>query len=175
MSNPGQPDALYVEAMQALADENGNQSAAARRLGIKRETFRGRIARASQLGITAHGKPNEGPVLPDFPADDIPIEKVIDQMCERFEMRRASHAAHTWFPIKFPDDQPIGIMWWGDPHLDDNGCNMPLIKRYAEICKTTEGLWSANIGDTTNNWIGRLVRLYADQDTSLKTARRLAK
>lgn len=113
-------------------------------------------------------------VVPEFPPEDIGIEKIIDMACERFEVRAKSYAAHTWFKIGVKDKKPIGVLWFGDPHLDDNGCNWPQLRRHVELCKTTEGLYGANIGDTTNNWAGRLVRLYANQDTSVKTARRLA-
>jgi hypothetical protein len=39
----------------------------------------------------------------------------------------------------------------------------------------TEHLYAVNIGDTTNNWAGRLARLWANQDTSAHTAKRLVK
>lgn len=112
--------------------------------------------------------------LPNFPDEDIPIEQIIDLQAERFTKRMASHEAHTWFPVKIRDQLPIGIMWFGDPHLDDNGCNWPELRAHVNLCRDTEGLYGANVGDTTNNWAGRLVRLYAEQDTSVKTARRLA-
>lgn len=114
------------------------------------------------------------PAFPEFPEEDVPVEEIIDHMSRRFEKRKASHDAHTWFPIKFKDDRPIGILLMGDPHVDDNGCDWPTLKRHAELCRDTDGLYAVNIGDTTNCWGGRLVRKYADQDTSAKTARRLA-
>ena len=112
--------------------------------------------------------------LPKFPDEDAPIEDIIGLMSKRFETRKASHDAHTWFPVKVKDDTPIGLLWFGDPHLDDNGCNWPALQQHVDICKNTPGLYGVNIGDTTNCWGGRLIRKYADQDTSVKTARRLA-
>ncbi len=112
--------------------------------------------------------------LPDFPDEDMPIEDVIGTMSRSFEKRQASFAAHTWFKVKVKEDKPIGILWFGDPHLDDNGCNWPALLKHTELCRTVDGVFGANIGDTTNNWAGRLVRLYANQDASVKTARRLA-
>lgn len=113
--------------------------------------------------------------FPVFPEEDIPTEELIDLACRRFATRKESHEAHTWFPIKIKENLPIGILWLGDPHVDDNGCNWPLLRKHAELCRKTEGLYGANIGDTTNNWAGRLVRLYAEQDASIGTARRFAK
>jgi hypothetical protein len=112
--------------------------------------------------------------LPDFPSEDISAEDIIALQTKRYEARKSSHDAHTWFPVTVNDDKPIGILWFGDPHLDDNGCNWPALKRHTDICRTTPGLYGVNIGDTTNCWGGRLIRKYADQDTSAKTARRLA-
>jgi hypothetical protein len=112
--------------------------------------------------------------FPDFPDEDISVEKIIALQSERFQKRKASHDAHTWFPIKLRDNKAIGICWFGDPHVDDNGCNWPTLERDVALCRGTEGMFGANVGDTTNNWSGRLVRLYANQDTSVATARRLA-
>src|SRR5690606_20743975 len=59
------------------------------------------------------------------------------------------------------------------PHIDDNGCAWPLLKQHIQICKATPGMHAVNIGDVSNDWGGRLIRKYADQDTSIHTARRL--
>lgn len=114
-------------------------------------------------------------ILPEFPDDDISTEEIIDGMDRRFTKRFTAIKAREWFPIKLRDNKPIGIMWFGDPHVDDDGCNWPLLRKHIALCRETEGLYGANIGDSTNNWCGRLMRLFADQETSQKTARRLAR
>lgn len=116
------------------------------------------------------------PTLPDFPDDDIPVNSIIDLMCNRFEKRTAHREAKKWFRIEMPSDDPFAVMWWGDPHLDSNGCNWPLLKRHVELAKTP-GVYSVNMGDTLDNWPhgSRLIRLYAHSDTSVETARKLAK
>ncbi len=112
--------------------------------------------------------------LPSFPDEDLPITEIIEHLSKRFQRRAESYAAHTWFPIRVSANKPIGLLLVGDPHLDDNGADWPLLEAHARIARETPGLFAINIGDTTNGWGGRLVRLYANQDTSLKTARRLA-
>lgn len=112
--------------------------------------------------------------FPDFPDEDIPVSDIVDHMTRRFEKRKASHDAHTWFPVKVKENKPIGILWFGDPHVDDNGANWSILRRHCELCRTTDGLYGANIGDTTNAWAGRLAHLYAKQDTSVGTAQKLA-
>lgn len=110
---------------------------------------------------------------PQFPDDDIPVTEIIDSMCKRFAKRKTSHDAKKWMEYKVDTDKPIGICWFGDPHIDDDGCNWPLLKQHIEICKNTEGLYGANIGDTHNNWVGRLMKEYASQETSRGTAFKL--
>lgn len=144
-----------------------------RRLGVTETTAR-RYARDLDIKPPEKAVPESRIELPDFPDDDIPITDIIDTMSKRFEKKKASYEAHTWFPIKVKDKKPIGILWFGDPHVDDNGCNWPALNHHIALCRDTDGLYGANIGDVSNNWAGRLVKLYANQDTSVKTARRLA-
>lgn len=159
-----------------------NGLVAARELGIARATLMNSLERAVRAGLTTEEQvfvagtdPDTGAEieLPVFPDDDVPIESVIDHMTNRFTKKQASYAAHTWFPVSVKESKPIGLLFVGDPHLDDNGANWPLIREHAQICKDTPGIYAVNIGDSTNNWAGRLIRKYADQDSSLKTGRRL--
>ena len=70
--------------------------------------------------------------------------------------------------IKIKSNKPIGVAFVGDPHVDNNGCNWPLLRRDIAIMRDTPGMFAVNIGDVTDNWAGRLVRLYADQEMSKK-------
>lgn len=105
--------------------------------------------------------------------DDIPVNEIIDSMCKRFDKRKSSHESKKWMEFIVDTDKPIGICWFGDPHIDDDGCNWPLLKEHIDLCKTTPGLYGANIGDTHNNWVGRLTKEYANQETSRGTAFKL--
>lgn len=172
MANPRksriQIDPALIEQAHVAVKKHGSARAAAQALGISRSTLRGRLKMqrpAAENSIE----------MPDFPDDGLTAEEIIEHQCKAFEKRRASYDAHTWFPVKLKTDEPIGILWFGDPHVDDNGCNWPLLREHVRVCRETPGLYGANIGDTTNNWSGRLVKLYANQDTSVKTARKLAK
>lgn len=149
----------------------GSYKAASEAIGMNRQAIRHGVEEAQRRGFDEDH--DNGIVLPDFPADDVPIDRLLDLMEERSQLRKQSYEAHTWFPVKVRDTKAIGILWFGDPHLDDNGCDIHLIRRYAGLCRVTDGLYGANIGDSTNNWSGRLAALYAKQDTSQKTARRL--
>lgn len=158
-----------------LHKETGNWAEVARILGVKRSTVQHR-AKTWEDRLQKRGEsPSEPEIrLPEFPPEHVPIEQVIAHMSAAYQKRAASYAAHTWFPVKVKHDLPIGVLWFGDPHVDDDGANWPLLEEHIALCRNTEGLYGANIGDTTNGWGGRLIRKYADQDTSLKTAQRLA-
>lgn len=165
--HPRLPIEELVRRNAAYIAHNHSMNAASKALGISRATLRENL-----LALESRkGKP--GLEFPSFPPDDLPIERIIDSMAERSQLRRKSYDAHTWFPVKVSEAAPIGIMWFGDPHIDDDGCDWTILRRDIEICKRP-GIYGVNIGDTTNNWAGRLVRKYADQETSAKTASRLA-
>lgn len=117
--------------------------------------------------------PFEAYTLPEFADADEPIDNVIDHLTGNFERRKTSYKSRTWFPIKFRTNQPIGLLFVGDVHIDDNGCDWTTLRQHAKICRETDGLYAVNIGDSANFWGGRLIKKYADQDTSLHTARRL--
>lgn len=65
------------------------------------------------------------------------------------------------------------LMFFGDPHVDDDGCHWGLLRDHCELAKRTEYLYAVSVGDVTNNWVGRLMKKYADQETSQTTARKL--
>jgi hypothetical protein len=103
----------------------------------------------------------------------LPVEKIIADLCQSFEKRKLSHDLKKWAAFNVKGLDPIGICWFGDPHVDDNGCNWPLLTRDCGIVAKTPGMFGANIGDSHNNWVGRLAREYANQDVSRDTAFKL--
>lgn len=111
-----------------------------------------------------------------FPTGDEPINEIIERNCKRYDRRSKARKACEWLPIHLPelDGRPFGVAWFGDPHLDDEDCNWPLLIDDITLASTTQGVYGACIGDFTNNWVGRLMRLYSDQSTTKKDARRLA-
>lgn len=158
--------------LKVLQEHGGNVAAAARAIGISPSSLNRCVERAENEGITVQ-ETSPTIELPNFLDDGEPIEEVIERMARNFERSKKATAAKQWFEVKFKDNLPVGVLWVGDPHVDDNGCNWPVLRRDAEICKNTTGLYAVNTGDSANYWGGRLIRKYADQDTSVQTARRL--
>lgn len=170
----------------AEASQYSNIAEAARAIGTARSTLCSQIKLAKKRGLAdpelfsenwepgTHWKKSKGFTVDPLPPKSVPVEQRIELMINAFERRHQYEQAKRWRPVRVTMDGPIGIQWFGDPHVDDNGCNWPLLKRDVGIVQKTEGLFGANIGDTTNNWVGRLARLYANQDTSEETALDLA-
>lgn len=150
----------------------GNISAAARELGIPRTTLNDRLAQAKVRGIA---EPHSEIEFPELPSSELPADKLIDHACASFERHLATRDAQQWFNIKVKSNEPIAICFVGDPHIDNPGCNWPLLREHVSILESTPGMYAVNIGDLTDNWIGRLERLYADQEMSKKQAWKLAK
>jgi hypothetical protein len=164
---------LTPEDQQAyeLVKDHGSIRSAARMSGVPRSTLRNRYLRAKD--ILEAGTRNAQVEFPSVPHDDLPIDELLSLRVQRFKAKQENHKARLWQPIRINSNEPIVLAFVGDPHLDDDGCNMPLLLEHVEFLKRPN-VFAVNIGDTTNNWTGRLMRLYAKQETSLKTARRYA-
>lgn len=171
MGTPPTSEAELRHALEILAKHDGNLTHAASAAGMSRAGFAARVNRAKDSRLKA--EKDESIELPDFFDGDEPIDEIIDRMSRNFERSKKAHDARQWFPVKLKDNKPIGILFVGDVHIDDNGCNWPVLREHARISRETPGLYAVNIGDSANDWGGRLIKKYADQDTSVHTARRL--
>lgn len=105
---------------------------------------------------------------PDSP--DISYEELLARRVEDFERKRRYEESRKLIHIRVEDTLPIGILHFGDPHLDDDGTDVAQLMRHVDIVKSTPGLYAANVGDTRNNWVGRLSHLYSQQGTSARHA-----
>lgn len=118
----------------------------------------------------------EGIIAADLPPDDISTDEIIDQLERRFALRHKRHQAAQWYRIGVPEKKPFGLLIFGDPHLDSNGCDWPKLRQHVEIAKQP-GIYGINLGDVLDNWPhgSRLMRLYAHSDQSVETAQKLAR
>jgi hypothetical protein len=111
--------------------------------------------------------------LPDPVENDIPTEQIVDHLHSRFKKRRKARESKKWQTIKMNSNAPIGLLWLGDPHIDDNHCDWDALREHIDIINSYEGVYGCSLGDYQNNWVGRLGRIYGEQDTSHKTAWKL--
>jgi len=171
------------QILKAVQEANGIRIAAANKLGMNERTLMLRIKKMKQKGYVVpestyqpgrqiiEKQDYEFTALPD---DDVPIEELIEQRKRKFLHKREHEEASKLIPIKVKLGGAIGLLHFGDPHVDDDGCDIEAIERHTALVNKTEGLFACNVGDTTNNWCGRLARLYADQSTSAAQAWKIA-
>lgn len=167
---------LRSEALRAYYDSDQNVSAAAASLGIPRSTYRHRLRKALVDSASNPLSSVEMVDLPAFVDSDLDAEEILDHMQRRFEQRLKHEESLNWFKVNINDTDPMGLVVVGDPHLGSNGCNVQLLRSDIDVMCNTPGLYAVNIGDTADNWAyGNLVRLYAENDVSRQTERRLAR
>lgn len=106
---------------------------------------------------------------------DEPIEDIIARQKKRFERRAASGLGDGVIRKHLQLQGPFAICHLGDPHVDDSGCDWPELLRVLEIIGKTPGMVGANIGDHTNNWVGRLQKLWGKQHTTVREAHRIGR
>lgn len=157
-----------------LVEKHGSVSEASRHTDLKRSTFESRYQRARDILGEQPKTQTDDVSLPEFPDENISTEEIIAHLKKRWEKKHEHEQAKRWFKIKIKSDDPFGLVVVGDPHLGTH-TNWTLLERDVEIMANTPGLGCVNIGDTTNNWGGRLTALYAEEDISRKTERQLAR
>lgn len=171
MPLPPPSDQILQETLSAF-EQFDSKAAAAAALGIPVSTYKSRLKAA----LDKLGQPQSSAdvVYPLIPEDDIPTEQIIAMMAKRSQKRLEAAAARDWQTIKLRTKEPVVIAFVGDPHLDDDGTDWTLLQEHIALMRRPH-VYAVNIGDTTNSWGGKLVRLYANQETSKKTSRKLAK
>lgn len=154
-------------AVRELAAGGMSKRAIARELGVDPGTVRWhlRAERWDAAGVIE---------VDDLPPRSIDIDQLVRERIQRYEIKANRVKAESFRRIKVNMEGPVGILHFGDPHIDDDGCDIGLLLHHAKLTRETAGLFGANIGDVTNNWIGRLARLYANQSTSAEEAQKLA-
>lgn len=103
------------------------------------------------------------------------IHDILSRFRKAHARKKKAAEARSWYQVKVRETKPYGILWFGDPHLGPH-CDWETLERHIDIANQ-DGVYGANIGDTTDNWpwTGRLARLWAEADISTATERRLAK
>lgn len=146
--------------------------AAAAALGIPESTLRGRFKKAGinplEPGVTQFETDFSGIGfdMKPLPSALPTIDELLDRRKSEFSRINTAKEARKLIDVDVRLDGPVGISFWGDPHLDDPGTDIALVERHVELVKRTPGLFAANIGDSGNHWVGRLARLYGEQSTS---------
>jgi hypothetical protein len=163
-----------VERAKHIIAEAGSLDAAAQTLRVTGSALR---SMCNDKGIEYRDlfRTSDGEVeLRAPPSSDVPIEDLVATRIQAFARQKAHREARRLIPVKVKASQPLGILHFGDPHVDDDGTDLSLLQEHARLVRETPGLYAANVGDTTNNWVGRLAKLYGSQGTTEADGWRLA-
>ena len=91
---------------------------------------------------------------------EIPIEDLIKQRIKANKRKKAKHSKHYRTITLKPE--PIGLLIFGDPHVDNDGCDWSVLYEHILLAHSTEGILACSVGDQLDNWVGRLGRLYSN-------------
>jgi len=115
------------------------------------------------------GVPSAARVIGEATEEAMPVytdEELIQSKIDRYRrMMDRERVARMSRRMWLPNDLPVGILHIGDPHLDDDGCDLELLRAHLALVRSTAGLHAGCLGDLSNNWVGKLLRLWAEQHT----------
>lgn len=101
-----------------------------------------------------------------IPSANRDIGQLLADRASEFDRKRRHHQAKSdGVTIELPTDEPFVVACIGDPHADDPGTDIEHLAWVLGHCHA-EGVYPLCIGDLTNNWVGRLARLFAHQTTT---------
>lgn len=150
-----------------------NISDTARQLGIARQTVQSRIRLAKSRGLVSSTGLTQDLHIDPAPDADEPIEELLARKKSRLTRERAAQQWANLIPVQVTEARPIAVCLVGDPHVDDDGCDIHQLEHDLSTVGKTPGMYAGHVGDLTNNWVGRLARLYAHQSTSFRDSLRL--
>ena len=122
---------------------------AGRSLGLSRKGFAYRleIARDRLGNLPDYGEPIEGFSSPELPTDEMPTDELIEHMKRRYLTRKNAKDARDPIPIKMESNDPVGLLMFGDIHVDSPQCNWLELDRCVAICESTEGMRGVSLGE----------------------------
>lgn len=152
---------------------------AAQRMGVSRSTLAGQLASAEMLydlrpDPARYRAPTPEPANDAFRFDVLPddgeptAEDLIAALSVRHAKRKAHEDATKLRQVQVNIAGPIGLAFFGDPHVDDPGCAWGDLERDVRTVRDTPGFLAVDVGDDSNNWVGRLMKLYANQEVTSK-------
>lgn len=190
MPTPPLTDATIRKTIAAYIKADGPSKSLyvlAREIKISAQTLREHLALAEARGIPVPprtykerhvGMALSQPAIPfevaALPDDDLDADEIVEQAKRAFRQKKAHEQARRLIPVKVGVEGPVGILHFGDPHVDDSGTDLDLLDRHSDLTREYPFVIGANVGDTTNNWIGRLASLYAQQNMSRTRAIKVA-
>lgn len=156
------------QILQAVIDCGSNKKAA-QFLGMGRRTVDQCVV---QIKSYSAERKDEFKIEPP-PNGDETIDEILERKRNLYSRQKSLHDYNKLIHVNIDDDLPIAVCCIGDPHIDDDGCDIVALENDLTIIRETKGMYAGHVGDLTNNWVGRLARLYAYQTTTAGQATKL--
>ena len=103
-----------------------------------------------------------------------PLDEIIAHRRQESKRARDYEEYIKLIRVNISTPGPVGFMVFGDPHIDNPGCDFELLESHLALAASRpDCIFAGNIGDLRDNWIGRLERLYASTTVSAKETWRL--
>ena len=177
MNQPG-ADTKYpwledtIRAIDIHRREDGtvNVNMVAKETGVTRSTAQGRIGAAERaIKKTSYFD------APKLPSKGRSLNEIRAHRRAESERAREYEEGTRLIPVKINTPGPVGFAVFGDPHIDNPGSDWALFERHIElVAKRSPYVFSGNIGDIRDNWVGRLTRLFAKHTITPDESWRLA-
>ena len=164
-------DVLTRYAAMRAHDPSLTSEQAAAVLGMGGSTLREWVRRYGSMVPPPRSEVSIGRPPPE--AADEPIEDLLARKKEHIKRAKAQEAWGKLIPVSINSDKPIAVTLVGDPHIDDDHCDIETLEADLDAVSRTQGMFAGHIGDLTNNWVGRLAKLYAHQRTTFDEGVRL--
>jgi hypothetical protein len=147
-----------LDAATRAVLEEGNVTAAARKLGIPRATLQHQLKIAVRAGYTV-------PRTQSNPSRWRPGAEIVAARKAEFERVRNSGPNRDGNVIFRPDDGPFMLIMLGDEHLDNPGTDLNLWERWIGYLNRAKHITGWSLGDVLDSWLKPLAHLYANSET----------
>lgn len=137
-----------------------NVSASARAIGMTRPGAQRRVRLALERGILC----DEEAHAENSPKRDEYLSARARKL-QAFERKEAKGDWRSLVPLNLPG-RPFRLKIFGDPHLDDDGCDFDLFERHWLEMNAEQGVYGICVGDWFNNWLRALGHLWKEHSTA---------
>lgn len=149
--------AAHISALLEKEVSPGVVRVALDKLGVRKESVK-----AAPVDMTVE----------DELTEEEPIEDLVALRVKKSRKRRTKQNRHRK-TVRL-ENKPIGIMIFGDPHVDNEGCDWGTLFDHIKLAQQTEGVLAACVGDMQDNWVGRLAKLYSKTSVKAEDGWRLS-
>jgi hypothetical protein len=175
MPNPPLSDDLLRETWDTVK-RLGSIFEATKELSVNESSVRHRLHIArDRLGLFSPLSSNKPYTTTIIPGRERELTELLTYKRTSADRVLAHEDAIKLVKIKVKTPGPLGFMIFGDPHIDNEGCDFRLLESHLEIAKARpETILAGNIGDIRDNWIGRLAMLAWKNTLAAKETWKLA-